>query len=88
MPKKSPTSQKIGATLAQLQTFVDNIFESGFKKLKKIGKNKPPAKKPENFKDQATDLAQKSASFLGEIGSSYYENYQKLKAKREKRKSK
>ena len=44
-------------------------------------------KNPETFKDQATEFAHKSAGFIGDVGSSYYETYQKLKTKKKKKKS-
>lgn len=87
MTQKSPASRKIGTVLAKVQLLVDDVFEFGFKKLKIFGsKNKAP-KNPETLTEKAADFAQKSAGFVGEVGSSYYEEYQKLKAKKEARKS-
>jgi hypothetical protein len=87
MTEKPPASHEIGSILAQLQTFIDDAFEFGFKKLKTFGKKRPPMKNPETFKDQATEFAHKSAGFIGDVGSSYYETYQKLNTKKEKKKS-
>lgn len=86
MTQKSPTSRKIGSALAKVQLLVDDIFEFGFKKLKVFGKKSPTTLPPETLTEKAADIAQKSAGFIGEVGSSYYEEYQKLKAKKESRK--
>lgn len=86
MTEKPPTSRKIGSVLARFQVFVDNVFEFGFKKLKAYGgKKRPPLEKPETLKGKAVGFAHKSASFIGDVGSAYYEKYQKLKAVKEKK---
>lgn len=88
MTEKSYTSRKIGSTLAQLQTFMDDVFEFGFNKLKVFGAKKPAVKKPETLKEQAAQFAHTSAGFIGDVGAAYYATYQKLKAKKEKKNSK
>lgn len=88
MTDKSPTSRQIGSVLAKLQLFVDDVFEFGFKKLKVFGTKNVAPKNPETIKEKAADFAQKSAGFVGDVGSSYYEEYQKLKAEKQARNSK
>ncbi len=86
MTKKPPTSHHIGSILARLQVLVDDVFAYGFKKLKAVGAKKPAIKNPETFKDKATNFVHESAEFVGEVGSSYYETYQKLKASKKEKK--
>lgn len=88
MNKEIPPSHHIGSILARLQAFIDDVFEFGFKKLKALGKKKPKIKDPESIKDQAVDIAHKSAEFIGDVGSSYYETYQKIKAEKDKKNDK
>ncbi len=87
MTEKPSISQKIGSNFAVLQTYVDNVFEFGFKKLKTFGKESQPIENPETLKEQATELVHKSAGFIGDVGSSYYDTYQKLKAEKEEKNS-
>lgn len=86
MTEKPQASRKIGSFLARLQVFIDNVFEFGFKRLKAFGgKKRLLPEKPETLKGKAVGFAHKSASFIGDVGSAYYEKYQKLKAGKERK---
>lgn len=80
--KKKKLSHKLGSGLAYLQDTVDRIMTFGFEKLSSTGK-----KKPQKDEHPLQKGARKTASFLGEVGTSFYEEYTELKdQKREKKK--
>ena len=83
---QKPLSKKVGSFLAGVQATVDDLFETGFQKLKKYRKSavKISQKDPDSLKEKARDLAQKSAGFLGEAGEEYYKKYKTLKIRKEK----
>ncbi len=78
-------ASKIGRFLAYFQSFADDILDFGFRKMKKHGKIKQ--------KDDTSTVGgkvkfgvKKTASFIGDIGSSFYEKYEEIKADKKKRK--
>lgn len=75
--KKRNTAQKIGMTLAYLQHTVDRALNFGFQKLKSTG-----TKKKSKNDGPVTESIRKTASFLGEVGTEFYESYESLKEKR------
>lgn len=76
---KRKISNTLGETLAYLQDVVDQVVAFGFKKLKGTGSTKVK-KTDSSFKKTLI----KTAGFLGEAGSSFYEKYEEIKEKRKK----
>lgn len=81
MPKTQETEQKIshifGKGIAHIQDGFDQAFDWGFKKLKKI--EEIPPKENEH---QAIKITKKIGGFIGELGSEYYKEYEKIKKER------
>ncbi|MBL4694917.1 hypothetical protein JKY72_06135 [Candidatus Gracilibacteria bacterium] len=80
MAKKKTVAKKIGTGLAKLQSLFDDLLDSGFRKLKKEGKKK--VKKDDSPKGKVKKGLRKTAGFLGEMGESFYDEYEKIKAKK------
>ncbi len=78
MPKPS-AAKTIGRGLAYIQDTVDLAVSWGFNKMKKL-------KVKEEDKSQAASLFKKGLNktfrFVGELGESFYEEYEKLKQDR------
>jgi len=74
MNQNNQIPKLIGKTFAHVQNTVDNLVTKGFKKLASFEKQKPK-------KDESTALAygRKFAGFFGNMGKSYYKEYDKLK---------
>ncbi|MBP9718649.1 hypothetical protein KBD59_05135, partial [Candidatus Gracilibacteria bacterium] len=87
MTQKSSFPRKLGSFLAKVQAVVDDVIEFGFKKLKSVNKKPTPPPPPDaKIKDKVIHAAHVGAGFIGEAGESYYETYQKIKAKKDKKK--
>ena len=74
--KKMKTSRVIGKILAFFQDTIDRIISWGFGKLKSVDKD---IDKTEN---KVLKVTKKIGGFIGETGSEYYEEYDRLKANR------
>ena len=75
----SSIARKIGKTLAYVQDTADVVLRYGFHKLNSR-KPSPQAKQPKVKK-----VALKALGFFGEIGETFYQEYEKLKTKRVKK---
>jgi hypothetical protein len=82
MPKKSSVPVSIGKGLAHFQSFVDDVLTIGFKKLKGLESKNKYAKKPKTYGQKAVYYSKKTAGFFGEIGESFFKNYENLKVKK------
>lgn len=80
--KEAPLSRKVGSFLAIIQSIVDNLFGFFFKMLKGLGGKKESRKNPTSLKGKVIGAAHDTVNFLGEAGDSYYETYEKLKARK------
>ena len=69
----------LGKFLANVQHTVDSAVTWGFERLEKSGKEPPKAPPPVTRVDKAKHLLRRGAGFVGEFGSSYYHEYEKLK---------
>lgn len=77
---KSSPAQKLGSVLAHVQDGVDQLVAFGFKKLRQSGtKNLKPSDSP------LKKTAVKTAGFIGEAGSSFYQKYEEIKERRRKK---
>lgn len=85
-PKKTlPAARRgvathLGSALAHVQDGVDQLVSYGFKKLKTSGKSK--VKKSDSVLKKSMI---KTADFLGEAGTSFYQKYEEIKEKRRKK---
>jgi hypothetical protein len=79
---KKRTSHHIGHFLAQVQDTCDLLAQWGFGKLKSVAKQ---TKKEDHPIKRA---AGKVGSFMGEVGDTFYKEYEKLKQDRENRSNK
>ncbi len=70
----------MGHGLAHLQDVVDRTIAFGFKKMKHVG-----TKKVKEESSKFRRYFRKTAGFLGEMGSSFYEKYEEIKEKRPKK---
>ena len=77
--KKKTMATHLGSALAYVQDGVDQVVALGFKKLK--GKGPTKVKKTDSTLKKTIV---KTAEFLGEAGSSFYEKYDEIKEKRKK----
>jgi len=75
----------IGGTLAYAQDTVDSVVGWGFNKLKETGDK--PKKKTDRHPaaETAENAARAAASFVGEVGASFYATYDALKEQKRKR---
>lgn len=80
--KKSSVAKGLGKTLAYLQDTIDVAFSWGFHKLKSV---KLSEEDSHEGKKKAKKAANKVFHFFGEIGNSFYNEYEKLKSKRFKK---
>lgn len=76
-------AHSIGKGLAFIQDTFDVIINWGFKKIKtaKI----PEKDEDENSKKTAKKVVNRTLGFFGELGDSFYSEYDKRKAKRQKK---
>ena len=80
-PEKS-LARGIGKTFACLQDTIDVFCSWFFFKLKKFKLNENDRHKGKKFLKKTTN---KTLNFLGDVGKSFYEEYEKLKEKKSKR---
>ena len=84
MPKKAQQDPKLthllGKGCAHIQDGLDQVVDWGFKKLKKL--EETPPKKDEHEFLKAT---RKDGGFIGELGTEYYKEYEKIKHERSKK---
>ncbi|MDD5075408.1 MAG: hypothetical protein PHO54_06115 [Candidatus Peribacteraceae bacterium] len=81
---REPVPRAIGQTLATLQHLADLAVDWGFKKIKKAGEMpiaKNEERKPLGFVKKVSFPVLK---FLGTMGESYFDWYEKLKAGKRK----
>ncbi|PCI37547.1 MAG: hypothetical protein COB53_06110 [Elusimicrobia bacterium] len=79
----------LGGTLAFAQDTVDSAVGWGFEKLKETG-DKPTDKRADRHPaaQTAENVARAAASFIGDVGASFYATYDALKeAKRKKKRA-
>lgn len=76
MNQNNQIPKLIGKTFAHLQNSVDNLVTKGFKKLASFEKQKP-----QQDESKAIEYSRKVAGFFGNMGKSYYKEYDKLKKK-------
>lgn len=75
----------IGGTLAVAQDTVDSVVGWGFQKLRETG-DKPKKKSARHpAAETAENAARAAASFIGEVGSSFYAAYDALKEEKRKK---
>ncbi len=74
MKKKKNLPKKVGTALAHVQHTMDKVMTWGFKNLKDAGASK--SKKNDH---KAKKYTKKGAKFIGAVGHSFYEEYEKLK---------
>jgi len=81
---REPVPRAIGQTLATLQHLADLALDWGFKKIKRVGES--PIAKSEEKKPLGVvkKVSLPVLRFLGTMGESYYDWYEKLKAGRQK----
>lgn len=96
MSEKSPFSKLIGSSLAHIQSLADDVSHYGFRKLKQLGKDKNKAVDPTSVDNESSEsqagvrseamgLVKGIARFLGDSGETYYDTYEKIKAKKAQR---
>lgn len=89
MDHKSPFSKLVGSTLAHIQSLADDVFHYGFRKLKQLGKDDvvdaDAAEKDPGTSSGVVGLVKGVARFLGDSGETYYDTYEKIKAKKAQR---
>lgn len=71
-------AKTIGRGFAYLQAIADEVLDMGFKGLKKVSKNSKKSKNEGTIKKGA----KKVAGFVGEVGDSFYDKYEDIKAKK------
>ena len=88
MPSKKAKkiSKKVGSGLAQVQSFMDDVFVIACKSLKKAGKEESSKVEPQTIQEKGVHLAKQSAKFVGEVGESFYSRYEEIKSEKQKRK--
>lgn len=77
--KASAWAKTIGAGLAVVQNGIDKLAEFGFDKLKKAGSSTEKRQPKNPYAKQATKLLGTTITFIGQLGDSYYQNYEELK---------
>ncbi|PCI25759.1 hypothetical protein COB57_00940 [Candidatus Peregrinibacteria bacterium] len=88
---KKSFAQKIGSFLANIQAIFDNLFIIIFKMLKKVSQESPKKKatkkdSPKSTSQTAIHYAKNTAQFFGEVGESFYTEYEEIKRKKTKNK--
>jgi hypothetical protein len=76
---KKKTAETIGRGLAFIQDAVDRTVAWGFGKLKNVNKD---AEKEEN---KIIKVARQAGGFIGETGSEFYKEYERLKSLRKEK---
>ncbi|MDD5751364.1 MAG: hypothetical protein PHS73_02490 [Candidatus Peribacteraceae bacterium] len=84
--KHETIPRAIGQTAATLQHLTDLVIDWGFRKMKQAGKVPVVEKRGSKTVRTVKTVARPVLSFLGSVGESYYEWYEKLKARRAERK--
>ncbi len=75
--KKRSIAKTLGRGLAYFQDTADRIVTFGFKKLKSAGN-----KKTKKNAHPVQKGAKKTVSFIGEVGTEFYETYEEIKKER------
>lgn len=79
--------EKIGKGFAKVQNFIDLAVETGFKKLNQVNIDNENKKEESNKNvNKAVKLGKNTLKTIGRIGISYYEEYEKLKSKKDSNK--
>ena len=76
----------LGKFLANVQHTVDSVVTWGFEKLEKAGEEQPKAPPPATKLDKAKHWLRRGAGVVGEFGSSYYHEYERLKQREKQEK--
>ncbi len=79
--KKKNLAGHVGTCFAYFQAFVDDALAFGFKKLKSSGKSHTKGD-PRTVQGKVIRGAKGVARFLGEVGESFYDEYEEIKAKK------
>lgn len=83
----SKVAKGLGKGLAHFQGVVDNVLGFALKKLKKVGEQEKENEKSEeavqddSVKGKVLSGVKKAAGFLGETGSTFFDEYENIKAK-------
>lgn len=83
MAKKKTAANQIGSVLAHLQDTIDVAVNWGFHKLKKVELNEED---PHPTKSKVKKVANGFFHFFGELGESFYSEYEKIKQDRKSKK--
>lgn len=79
--KKHNTASAIGSFFAHFQSMIDDLLNWSFRKLKDVSKDDPPQSKEDpKMTAKIQKTAKKLGKFVGDMGESYYQEYEKLKA--------
>lgn len=76
----SRPARLIGSTLAHAQNTIDILFKIGIVGLRKVGEIRKN-EKPKNLIGKAVHAGATVLGFLGLVGKSYFDEYEKLKRK-------
>lgn len=81
-------AKQIGKGLARFQAFADEVLDFGFKKLKSFSKTKTETPETDDLKSSLLKGLKKTAGFFGETGETFFNEYERIKAKRARNKDK
>lgn len=82
----SKMSENIGVALAQVQDVVDSVIGWGVAKMKSIPQEDDEKESSQKtVPEKVVGVGKQGLRFLGQIGVSYYEEYERLKAKKQKK---
>lgn len=86
MPKKSSKTiaRTFGKFFAHLQAALDDLSEWGFSHLKKAGHASKEEELADTLSKKLKKGAKRIAHFFGEMGESFYREYQDIKARKKK----
>ncbi len=84
MKDKKNFAGHVGTFFAYVQAIVDEVVEFGFEKLKDVADKEEKTKKSEGntVGDKMKKGAKGLAKFVGEVGATYYEEYEQIKAEK------
>ncbi|MBD3330586.1 hypothetical protein GF354_03590 [Candidatus Peregrinibacteria bacterium] len=78
---KGGVSRKLGKGLAYVQSGLDDIVDFGFKKMREYGEDEKVKKKEDpSLKGKVFKGMKAVFGVLGNMGESFYDEYEKIKA--------
>ncbi len=86
MAKKKSIAKSLGRGMAHFQALVDDVLDIGFKKMKSAGDKGIKKQKTDTVKGKILFSLKKTAGFFGDVGSEFYDKYEKIKAEKRKKK--